>query len=100
MPKKDPKQFYLQSNAFHSSLENCQIFKPLLLEKLLPRTFKNRPIWSHWWQRKLEKRMRLCNEKETERVSERGRQFASFISTTFNHPNPSFIVDPLTPAAA
>ena len=40
MPKKGHESFYIQSNAFHSSLENCQIFGPLLLENLWPKTLK------------------------------------------------------------
>ena len=29
--------------------ESIQIFGLLLYRNLSPRTFKNRPIWSHWW---------------------------------------------------
>ena len=31
-----------------NSHQSCQIFGPLLPENLLPKPFKNSPIWSHW----------------------------------------------------
>ena len=34
--------------AFHFSQKIHRAFGPLLIETMSPRTFKNRPIWSHW----------------------------------------------------
>ena len=42
-----PLQFLLESYVFQNSSKNNHIFGILLYENLLPRTFKNRPIWSH-----------------------------------------------------
>ena len=38
----------LKSKVFQNSLKSGQSLGLLLLKSLLPRTFKNRPIWSHW----------------------------------------------------
>ena len=42
-----PLQFLLASDVSKNSSKSHQIFGILLCEDLLPRTFKNRPIWSH-----------------------------------------------------
>ena len=38
----------VDTTVFQSSLKIDQIFSPILWENLSARTFKNRPIWSHW----------------------------------------------------
>ena len=43
--------FYLKNDAFQSSLASCQNNWATFVKKLHPRTFKNRPIWSHWIDR-------------------------------------------------
>ena len=43
----NPLQFLLKSDDFQIALNSHWIFGQLFKEKLLPRTFKNRPIWSH-----------------------------------------------------
>ena len=40
-------QFLHKSEVFQNSPKSCQSFGLLLLEILLPRTLKNRQIWSH-----------------------------------------------------
>ena len=40
--------FFLKSYILHNSPKSCQMFGLVLKEKLLQRTFENRPIWSHW----------------------------------------------------
>ena len=39
--------------AFHFSPKNHTAFGPLLIETMSPRTFKNRPIVSHWMRNML-----------------------------------------------
>ena len=42
----------VQSYIFQHSPKSCQIFGLLLSENMSLRTFKNRPIWSHWVSQK------------------------------------------------
>ena len=45
--KSTHRSFYLSNHVF----KNYQSFGQLLWKNLLPRGFKNRPIWSHWPRR-------------------------------------------------
>ena len=47
-PKSNHRSLYVKWNPFQNSSESLQIFGLLLHQNLSPRTFKNRPIWSHW----------------------------------------------------
>ena len=43
-------QFLQKSGVFRNSPKSCRSFWLFLLNILLPRNFKNRPIWSQWPQ--------------------------------------------------
>ena len=49
-PKSDKNSFYLKSYIFQKNPKCVQIFGQLLHEDLSTIIFKNRLIWSHWWQ--------------------------------------------------
>ena len=48
-PKINHRWFYLKSDTFRKSPKSHRTLGLLLEKKPLLRTFKNRPIWSHWW---------------------------------------------------
>ena len=48
-PIRSQCSFYIRVRFFKIATKSCQSFGLLLLDILLPRTFKNRPIWSHCW---------------------------------------------------
>ena len=47
LPKYYPQHFFLKSAVFQNSPKGLQVFPLLMQENLLPKTFKNVPIWSH-----------------------------------------------------
>ena len=49
LPKKQPHQFDLKIDGFHSCPKSPHTFGLLLKLNSLPSNSKNRPIWSHWW---------------------------------------------------
>ena len=47
-PKSSNSSFVHKSKVFQHYPKSCQSFGLLFLQILSPKTFKNRPIWSHW----------------------------------------------------
>ena len=71
-PIRSQCSFYIRVRFFKIATKSCQSFGLLLLDILLPRTFKNRPIWSHWlsltinralWDRQLVKYFLVTSTK-------------------------------------
>ena len=50
MAQKWLSQFLLKSGVFQNKPNNSPNVWATFKEHLLPRTLKNCPIWSHWWQ--------------------------------------------------
>ena len=45
LPKQYPRYFYLKSDVFQNCLKFLATY---LCKKFVTKSFKNRPIWSHW----------------------------------------------------
>ena len=58
-PKSSHSSFYFKCDPFRNSSESILIHGRILHKNLSPRTFKTRPIWSHWVDESVQRKFEL-----------------------------------------